>query len=318
MSGVAMDPMAVDYLPPTELVNPSRPESSSFNETLCVALTNEQRSHSATKDLLLQQLTRCAQLEEQLKKNQTQIASLNTTINNLGAIIKHNASKQNSEDKRSQKSIDWSESTEEAALKEFYRDYQKLKDQTKERAEAKARQERMHQVENLSTRNGDLSSSDGAQTAANGGMDDDLQLYNLDFLQKPDMGDIQDSVLRQTLRKHFSIENFANIGKTPVTPSKRRPGLNRLIDITPEESVTGAKDNDITQEPAGSIVVRHSPADDKSIVQNEVSMLPNNQLLPGNSQGGQGLRVISNLHRNLSQDYLAVSEFFWCVGTDSD
>lgn len=311
MPGVAMNPTAIDFLPPTELVSPSHTKSSSFDQTLCVALANEQRAHSATKDLLVQQISRCAHLEEQLKKSQTQIASLNTTVNNLGAIIKHNARKQNSEDKRSQKSIDWSESTEEAALKEFYRDYQKLKDQTKEREDAKARQEKIHHIQSLSASNGDVNNIAGAQATTTSRMVDDLQLYNLDFLQKPDLSDSQDLVLRQTLRKHFSIEDFADIGKTPVTPSKRRPGLNRLIDITPEESVTGVKDNDITQEPVGSMIFKRSSTDNKSILQNKVGVLPNSQRPAGNSQGDKGLRVISNLHRNLSQNYRAVSELFW-------
>ena len=215
--------------------SPGISDSASFSETLCTALSNEHRAHNATKSVLLQQNMRCVELEEQLNKSKQQVASMSVTIRNLGAIIKHNASKQCSEDTESYNPTDHSSELEEAALKEFYREYNRLKKAAKER-EGQMEEEANEQKQNDST---DRNAA-GALVAAAADSVDDTYLYNLDLLQKPDPENSADSVLRRTLRKHFSIDSSADDGSIPVTPSKTRGSLKRLVDISPE-SINGIK-----------------------------------------------------------------------------
>jgi hypothetical protein len=48
--------------------NSGAAEASSFGDTLCTALANEQHAHRATKMALNQHITRCLELEEQLNE----------------------------------------------------------------------------------------------------------------------------------------------------------------------------------------------------------------------------------------------------------
>jgi hypothetical protein len=218
--------------------NSGAAEASSFGDTLCTALANEQHAHRATKMALNQHITRCLELEEQLNKTKQQIASMSVTINNLGAIVKHNASKQSSEESGSYDLSERSAEAEEVALREFYREYNKLKNAAKEREEQNEKADLGQNDDDNST------CKDAASTLASTTADvsvDDAQLYNLDLLQKPDPDDSTDSILRRTLRKHFSIDSSASDGKVTSTPSKSYSSLNKLIDVSPV-SAENAKD----------------------------------------------------------------------------
>ena len=241
-----MDPTASAFMPGTELLSPGLSDSASFNNTLCVALANEQRAHQLTKAALSQQIIRNVELEDQLKRSKQQVVSMTTTINNLGAIIKHNASKQNSEDSTSYNHFGSSEDAEEAALKDFYREHQKLKDAVKEREERQTRQEtdlkEPHQVNGLPKKD----TVETASASPPGKTIDDAQLYNLELLQKPDECNSTNSVLRRTLRKHFSLDSGANDVKPLATPSKQRGVISKLVDISPESmeiSLIGEENN---------------------------------------------------------------------------
>ncbi|KIW96575.1 uncharacterized protein Z519_01966 [Cladophialophora bantiana CBS 173.52] len=237
----------MDVTPTTFLLEGGFPgqnlsDSTSFSETLCVALENEQRAHKATRAALAQQIMRRAEVEDQLRKSRQQIASMTTTINNLGAIIKYNANKSDADTTGGHKKTDLSEEDEEAALKEFYREYQKVKDAAKEKAQPKGREQstgKEYSEPDISAQK-DVA---GVVAAAACDIADDAQLYNLDLLKKPTFDDSADSALRRTLRKHFSIDETADDDKFPVTPAKIRPSINRLIDISPE-SLGGAKVKD--------------------------------------------------------------------------
>ncbi|KIW72637.1 hypothetical protein PV04_00817 [Phialophora macrospora] len=224
-----MNPTAATFMPAAGVLSPGVSESVSISETLCNALANEQRAHNITKTALAQHITQCIELEDQLRRSKQQIASMTITIKSLGAIIKHNTSKQDSEQDESRHTVEYSEEAEEAALRDFYCEYNKLSE-----AEKKREEEKRKELDNKDPcQDSDLTKQKPVV--------EDAQLYNLDLLAKPDTDDSAESVLRRTLRKHFSLDSCPGDGKSPETPSHARGRLNRLIDISPE-SAAGDKD----------------------------------------------------------------------------
>ncbi|EXJ61305.1 uncharacterized protein A1O5_11862 [Cladophialophora psammophila CBS 110553] len=240
-----MDATPSTFISEGGLAGQNLSDSTSFSETLCVALANEQRAHNATRAVLAQQITRRAEVEDQLRKSRQQIASMTTTINNLGAIIKYNANKSDADTTGGHKKTNLSKADEEAALKEFYREHQKVKDAAKEKAQPK---EKEQSTSKEYSGTGISAKKDVAGVAAAAASDvvDDAQLYNLDLLKKPTFDNSADSILRRTLRKHFSIDETADDGKFPATPAKSRPSINRLIEISPE-SLGGAKEKEAAE-----------------------------------------------------------------------
>lgn len=238
-----MDPTATAFVPdgthpPRSTPLQALPESATFSETLCLALMNEQQAHHATKVALNQQVQRCSELEEQIKRNMQQIVSLNITRNNLGAIIKHNASKHGSR-AAGEASTDQDEDAEEAALKEFYRTHQKLcrkRDETTGKDSLKT-QKKQEFDDVVAT---GVAHDAGPALAAKV---DDAQLFNLELLKNPEFDDSPGSALRRTLRKHFSIDCGLKDKATPSTPAGKHSRGDRLIDISPE-SVEGGKQKD--------------------------------------------------------------------------
>ncbi|KIW30631.1 hypothetical protein, variant 1 [Cladophialophora immunda] len=228
------------------LVGQSRSDSTSFTETLCVALANEQRAHNATKAALAEKIDRCILMESQIRRNRQQITSMTTTIKSLGAIVKHNAN-----GSKGKPPVAWwyetdvSEDNDEVALREFYREYQKVKDAAKEKDQYKE-EEQHTEEERPGTGVSAKKDTTGVVVAPSSDVVDDAELYNLDLLKKPTFDNSADSVLRRTLRKHFSIDDNADDGKPPMTPTRRRPSINRLIDISPESSGE-AKEKDKTE-----------------------------------------------------------------------
>jgi hypothetical protein len=206
-----------------------------LSEILCKALESEQRAHKATKATLAQYMSQNSALEGQLVQAKRQISSLNVTVKNLGAIIKHNASKQSSEESKSVSRANSSEDTEEAALREFYREYNDLKKLMAPGQRCAANGEPLR---------GDARTSSNAVETATAKVVDDAQLYNLELLQKPDGDNSADSILRRTLRKHFSLDSAADDGQVLATPSQTRRNFSQLIDISPESVEAGrGRDN---------------------------------------------------------------------------
>ncbi|ETI28775.1 hypothetical protein G647_01226 [Cladophialophora carrionii CBS 160.54] len=228
-----MDPTAATFMPTADALSPAVSDPVSISETLCNALANEQRTHNITKATLAQHITRCIELEDQLRKSKQQIASMTVTIKSLGAIIKHNTSKQNSEQDGSHTTLGYSEEAEEVALRDFYREYNRLRGAAQKGEEGTGKGKELDN--NDSRQENDPTKQEAVEVV------DDAQLYNLDLLVKPDAGDSAESVLRRTLRKHFSLDSSADDGKAPETPQNKRDTLTRLVDISPE-SGAGSKD----------------------------------------------------------------------------
>ncbi|KIX93319.1 uncharacterized protein Z520_10962 [Fonsecaea multimorphosa CBS 102226] len=253
-----LDPMSTAFPQEGEYSGQSLNDETSFSETLCVALANEQRAHSVTKAVLNYQIRKRTEAEDQLKQYRQQISSMTMTIKNLGDIIKYNTNKYHRvapgvwplerpgvwPDKLKIANFP-DESEEEAALKEFYREYQKAKDAAKEKEQ---RKEKEQQTEKERSGTGVSAKKDTADVnvAPFNDVVDDAQLYNLELLKKPTFDDSADSILRRTLRKHFSIDENVDDGKAPTTPARRRPSINRLIDISPE-SLGEAKEKEKTE-----------------------------------------------------------------------
>jgi hypothetical protein len=258
-SPAVMNPTAATFMPATGVLSPAVSDSVSISETLCNALANEQRAHNTTKAALAQHITQFVELEDQLRRSKQQVASMTITIKSLGAIIKHNASKQTCEPDESHNPVEYSEEAEEAALRDFYREYNRLSEAAKEREEEKRKE-----LDNKEQRQGNNLTKHEAVV-------DDAQLYNLDLLAKPDTGDSAESVLRRTLRKHFSVESSLDDSKGPETPSHARGRLNRLIDISPE-SAAGCKDTIPAKE--------HTPAKNSngSLTQTQIQLQVNEQI----------------------------------------
>ncbi|KIW84562.1 hypothetical protein Z517_03812 [Fonsecaea pedrosoi CBS 271.37] len=228
-----MDPTSTTFTAAGVFASQNPSDSTSFSQTLFVALTNEQQAHNVTKAALVEQIKQRVEVEDELEKSRRQIASMTTTINTLGAIIKYNASKGNGDTTKERQKTETSEEDEEVALREFYREYQKVKDAAKGRHGRKEMEQ--HAGEE---RSGNcVSAKENAVDVTvppSGDVVDDAQLYNLDLLKKPTFDDSADSILRRTLRKHFSIEDNGEDGNPPATPARRRPGIAKLIDISPE------------------------------------------------------------------------------------
>ncbi|OCT46497.1 hypothetical protein CLCR_01831 [Cladophialophora carrionii] len=228
-----MDPTAAAFMPTADALSPGVSDPVWISETLCNALANEQRTHNITKATLAQHVTRCIELEDQLRRSKQQIASMTVTIKSLGAIIKHNTSKQNSEQDGSHTTLGYSEEAEEVALRDFYREYNRLREAAHKGEEETGKGKEFDN--NDSRQENDTTKQEAVEVV------DDAQLYNLDLLVKPDTGDSAESVLRRTLRKHFSLDSSADDGKAPETPQNTRDTLTRLVDISPE-SGAGGKD----------------------------------------------------------------------------
>ncbi|OAP62489.1 hypothetical protein AYL99_04694 [Fonsecaea erecta] len=239
-----MDPASATFMPDKDSFGQGLSDSTSFSETLCVALANEQRAHAATKAALALQIRQRAEVEDQLKKSQQQIASMTATIKNLGAIIKHNVTK-DCDTSVARRGTDVSEAAEQAALREFYRDYQKVKDAAKEKEQCKAKVQYTGEERSGTSFVAKRDTAD-VIIVSSSRVVDDTQLYNLDLLKKPTFDNSADSILRRTLRKHFSIDETADDSKPPTTPTRHRPSINRLIDISPE-SLEESKEKDKTE-----------------------------------------------------------------------
>ncbi|EHY51827.1 hypothetical protein ABEF95_003136 [Exophiala dermatitidis] len=216
-----MDPTAAAFVP-----------TATLNQSLGLALVNEQQAHNTTREALRKEVERTAQLEDQIKKHQQQISRLTVTVNNLGAIIKHNLHKDVAVTPAKDKDA------EEAALHDFYRTNPHL----------------VKNIENLGMtedargqdNNKGLTHAKGAAATvqADAVKVDENQLYNFELLTNPHDDGSPISALRRTLRKQFSIAE--SIGgsqiNSAITPSKQPIKDNRLIEISPEsgESVKEA------------------------------------------------------------------------------
>ncbi|EXJ78975.1 hypothetical protein A1O3_08475 [Capronia epimyces CBS 606.96] len=209
-----MDPTAAAFVPTTTL-----------NQSLGLALVNEQEAHNATRAALRKEVERGMQQEEQIVQYQQQISRLTVTVNNLGAIIKHNLSKLGDENAARDKDVDSVKDMEEAALHEFYGSNPHL---------AKSPESRQEKHEHLAC----LDSRHPA-VSANGMIVkvDETQLYNFELLTSPDDGGSPISALRQTLRKQFSIAEDLNANQSILaTPAASRTSVNKLVDISPESA----------------------------------------------------------------------------------
>ncbi|KIW50754.1 hypothetical protein PV05_09542 [Exophiala xenobiotica] len=112
-----MDPAAATFMPSnTTSTLPSPTLSAPRSVTLCLALANEQQAHNATRLELNQEVQRCLELEAQIKKHVQQIASLTVTVNNLGAIIKHNINKDNHTGTKTERGGSVAEDEEDTAV----------------------------------------------------------------------------------------------------------------------------------------------------------------------------------------------------------
>ncbi|EXJ96468.1 hypothetical protein A1O1_01594 [Capronia coronata CBS 617.96] len=213
-----MDPTAAAFVPTTTL-----------NESLGLALVNEQQAHNVTRSALRKEVERSIQLEDQIKKHQQQISRLTVTVNNLGAIIKHNLNKDNDEAPSRDKAACSAKDMEEAALHDFYRSNPHLAkgvESTGLPAESRLREN----VEDLA-----CPANKPATASANSMKVDETQLYNFELLTSSHDDGSPISALRQTLRKQFSIaEDLRGSQTTPTTPAKSIADGNKLINITPE------------------------------------------------------------------------------------
>lgn len=245
-----MDPNAASFVPSTAMSSPtlpmssaalpsvSYPDSSTINQSLCLALVNEQQAHQATRLALTQEVQRCLELEAQLKRNLQQISSLTATVSNLGAIIKYNVNKEDATKagKREQVFGD----AEDADLKEFYRNHPRLRKSEEEGHLHDAIQRQIEDAESKGLL--ETTATEPVDAAANVVKLDDPQLFNLDLLKDPKFDDSPASALRRTLRKHFAIADDDHTQNTsPQTPVKAptNANANKLIDISPESPESG-------------------------------------------------------------------------------
>ncbi|KIX00158.1 uncharacterized protein Z518_10295 [Rhinocladiella mackenziei CBS 650.93] len=84
-----MDPTVAAFVPDGSSAAPRPSDGTAINQSLYVALMNEQDAHNATKVALNIQIQRCAELEGQLKKVMQQVSGLTTTVSRLRAIVKY-------------------------------------------------------------------------------------------------------------------------------------------------------------------------------------------------------------------------------------
>lgn len=239
-----MDPMASTFTPSSSLYSSGlevpdatmsssyHPDPTAINQSLCLALANEQQAHNATRLALEKESQRCLQLEGQIEENLQTIKRLNTTVNSLGAIIKHNLSKENEAHHTDGNKKGTAESNqEEADLKEFYRDHSRLrKDHESEKTEVRDMKDMERQYPGGKEQHGLAGIVAVAETVV-----DEVQLFNLELLKSPNFGPgpSPESALRNTLRKHFAITD-TSVQTTTKTPTKTRVNANKLIDLSPE------------------------------------------------------------------------------------
>ncbi|KAI1621317.1 hypothetical protein EDD37DRAFT_672975 [Exophiala viscosa] len=243
-----MDPNAASFVPTTAMsspilpaasVNVTYPDSSTVNQSLCLALVNEQQAHNSTRLALTQEVQRCLGLESQLKKNLQQISSLTATVNNLGAIIKYNVNKDGATKEETRKKAHSSSDVEDADLKAFYRNHPRLRRSEEERKLHDAIQRQMDEVESKDPST-TIITTEPVAAAPNVVKLDETQLFNLELLKDPKFDDSPASALRRTLRKHFAIaDDNKTQDKSPITPVKATVNGNKLIDISPESPEGG-------------------------------------------------------------------------------
>ena len=239
-----MDPTSAAFMLDNAGTTTGLHDSTTLNQSLCLALANEQQAHAATKVALSQEIQRCMQLEEAIKRNQQQIQSLVTTVNNLGAIIKHNVKNQNADKKEGPIADKLAEDEEVAALKEFYRTHQQLTKNSDKPVlyDALKYQKEQHGARSRPVLKEVVASASGVNIGEVKELDD-TQLFNLDLLKSPPFDDSPASALRRTLRKHFMIAETENqkSDQMPATPFQTRTVTDKLIDVSPDSDMN-AKD----------------------------------------------------------------------------
>lgn len=223
-----MDPTAAAFVPTVTL-----------NQSLGLALVNEQQAHSATRAALRKETERSAQLEDQIKEHQQQISRLTATVNSLGAIIKHNLEKTNTENPQAGNDTGLTKVAEEAALQDFYRSNPRL---AKGVDPVTRSGEPQHQEKHES-------STSSVETAvalpAKPNKVDENQLFNFDLLTSPQDDTSPMSALKQTLRKQFCIAEDVRDGQPMLaTPAKSRTSVNKLIDISPASEESAEKESE--------------------------------------------------------------------------
>ncbi|KAK4936253.1 hypothetical protein LTR10_022840 [Elasticomyces elasticus] len=270
-----MDPNAASFVPTTAMSSPilpassgslNYPDSSTVNQSLCLALVNEQQAHNSTRLALTQEVQRCLELESQLKKNLQQISSLTATVNNLGAIIKYNVNKDAVTKEEASKKTDSLSVVEDADLKAFYRNHPRLRRSDEERKLHDAMQRQMEEAESTAQLTSII--TEPVAALANAVKLDETQLFNLELLKDPKFDDSPASALRRTLRKHFAItDDNKTQDKLPVTPVKAPVNANKLIDISPD-SPEGGEDNMDNKGIAKGSGLRGGHSDDKNREEN--------------------------------------------------
>lgn len=274
-SPAVMDPMASAFTPSSSLCNLSlqvsdaamsnlyNPEPAVINQSLCLALANEQQAHNETRLALEEESQRCLQLEQQIEMYIQKIARLNTTVNSLGAIIKHNVNKENEAHRNDSNKESTIEADQEGvSLKEFYRNHSLLrKDRESEKTTLGEDVKNVERQYPGGEEENDLTGTAAlAETVV-----DEAQLFNLELLKSPKYDPSPESALRNTLRKHFVITE-ASVQTTIKTPIKTSADANKLIDLSPESP--------------------ESPEDSKEIVARE------NPKIQGTASGQKGWNTL--------------------------
>ncbi|KAJ9602427.1 hypothetical protein H2200_012969 [Cladophialophora chaetospira] len=266
----SMDPTAANFMPTTDLHSAGISDSASVTGTLFNALANEQHAHinekgahNATKADLAQQITICAEQAKQLEAYERKIAQMQTQLDLLKAIVKHNASQRDSDEMESNKEARYSEDAADPGLNKYYRETRKLKKTDNQEEGTKG-----EQVDHADPLQDEKPTNDAAHTVAAASANevvDDLHLFNLDLLQNLDSDNSIDPALRRTLRKQFSIDSSADDGKPP---SKKRGSLYNLVNIA-TESVGSVRDMPVS---STSVNGNLSPAQTRLPVGEQIDM----------------------------------------------
>lgn len=291
-----MDPTAASFIPGDSFSSLGLPDTTTVNQSLCLALVNEQQAHNATRLALNQEVQRCLELEAQNKKNVQQISSLTATVNNLGAILKHNVNHNCADREAKERSVDSAQDAEEKALNEFYGDNPRL---TKNGGQTILHDALRRQRENYESQGYAIQKESVLGAANRAKVDDDAHLFNLDLLKSPNLDSSPASALRRTLRKHFSIKDDVKADKAiPTTPVKPRTRANKLINISPESAESAennmqSDDGEASPKPGNAIANGHKEQHDDIKVESKprllVSMQPS--LLPTSADSSRRLEI---------------------------
>ena len=218
-------------------------DGSTLTRSLCIALANEQEAHQATKTAALQLGKKVVQLESDIEKLQNDMKSRDWTIKMLKGIIKNKEEESVNRDAKIKRNARSSSSNDDDAdLREFYRNHQQLAKQERtsilydalERQKCEYEKRGYPAKEQLVLR----PRNDHQKEAST----NDVQLFDFEALQSPEVQKTLSKDWQQTLRKHFSVENIENIEnivKTPGNPSIRPDKLMELSpDTTPNSDST--------------------------------------------------------------------------------